>query len=66
MNQPWGLSVPQFLWIYGAGMAAFIVAPVLLVLLARAFGTASAHAPDPVLDVYEVGYLAGGAERAAR
>ena len=65
MNQPWGLSGPQFLWIYGAGMATFVAAPWLLVLLARAFGTASPQAPAPVLDAYEVGYLAGGAQRAA-
>jgi uncharacterized protein (TIGR04222 family) len=65
MNQPWGLSGPQFLWIYGTGMAAFVAAPWLLVLLARTFGTASPQAPTRVLDAYEVGYLAGGAQRAA-
>ena len=65
MNQPWGLSGPQFLWIYGAGMAAFFAAPLLVAPLARAFGTASSVAPAPVLDAYEVGYLAGGPERAA-
>ena len=65
MNQPWGLSGPQFLWIYGAGMAAFVAAPWLLALLARTFGTPSARVPGPVLDAYEVGYLAGGAQRAA-
>ena len=65
MNQPWGLSGPQFLWIYGAGMAAFFAAPLLVALLARASGTASSRAAALVLDAYEVGYLAGGAERAA-
>ena len=65
MNQPWGLSGPQFLGIYGAGMAAFVAAPWLLALLARTFGSASPRVPAPVLDAYEVGYLAGGAERAA-
>jgi uncharacterized protein (TIGR04222 family) len=65
MNQPWGLSGPQFLGIYGAGMAAFFAVPFLPVLLARVFGTASSLAPSPVLDAYEVGYLAGGAQRAA-
>jgi uncharacterized protein (TIGR04222 family) len=65
MNQPWGLSGPQFLWIYGAGMAAFVAAPWLLVLLARTVGIASPRVPAPVLDAYEVGYLAGGAQRAA-
>ena len=65
MNQPWGLPGPQFLGIYGAGMAAFVAAPWLLVLLARIFGTASAQVPAPLLDAYEIGYLAGGAQRAA-
>ena len=65
MNQPWGLSGPQFLWIYGAGMAAFAVVPRLLALFGRAVGTASPQVPAPVLDAYEVGYLAGGAQRAA-
>ena len=65
MNQPWGLSGPQFLGIYGAGLAAFVAAPWLLALLARTFGTASPGVPAPVLDAYEVGYLAGGAQRAA-
>src|SRR5215467_1174269 len=65
MNQPWGLSGPQFLWIYGAGIAAFFTAPWLLVLFARTFSTASSQVPAPELDAYEVGYLAGGAQRAA-
>ena len=65
MNQPWGLSGPQFLWVYGAGMAAFVAAPWLLALFARTFDTASPRVPAPVLDAYEVGYLAGGAQRAA-
>jgi uncharacterized protein (TIGR04222 family) len=64
MNQPWGLSGPQFLWIYGAGMAAFFAAPWLVALLAQTFGTASSQVPVPELDAYEVGYLAGGAQRA--
>jgi len=65
MKQPWGLSGPQFLWIYGAGMAAFFAAPLLVALLARASGTASSRAAALMLDAYEVGYLAGGAQRAA-
>jgi uncharacterized protein (TIGR04222 family) len=65
MNQPWGLSGPQFLGIYGAGMAAFVAAPWLLVLFARTFGSKSLRASGLVRDAYEVGYLAGGAQRAA-
>lgn len=65
MNQPWGLSGPQFLWIYGAGLAAFLVTPWLVALFARIFGTAPPGVPVPVLDAYEVGYLVEGAPRAA-
>ncbi len=64
-SQPWDLSGPQFLWIYGAGLAAVVAAPWLLSLLARTLGTASPRVAVPVLDAYEVGYLAGGAQRAA-
>lgn len=46
-------------------MAAFAAALGLLVLLAWASGSASPRVPAPVLDAYEVGYLAGGAQRAA-
>ena len=65
MNQPWGLSGPQFLWIYGAGLAAFLVTPWLLALFARILGTAPPGVPAPELDAYEVGYLTEGAPRAA-
>jgi uncharacterized protein (TIGR04222 family) len=65
MNQPWGLSGPQFLWIYGAGMAAFFAAPWAIALFARAVSTSFPRVPGLVLDAYEVGYLAGGAQRAA-
>ena len=65
MNQPWGLSGLQFLWIYGAGMAAFFAAPWAIALFAGAVSTSSPRVPGLVLDAYEVGYLAGGAQRAA-
>ena len=32
MSQPWALSGPQFLGIYGAGLAAFVAVPWLLAL----------------------------------
>jgi uncharacterized protein (TIGR04222 family) len=63
MSQPWGLSGPQFLVIYGVGIAVVIVVPFLLRLLIR-FGS-SAEA-ERQLDPYEVGYLAGGPTRAAQ
>ena len=35
MSQPWGLSGPQFLVIYGVGTAVAVVVPFLLRLLIR-------------------------------
>lgn len=63
MSQPWGLSGPQFLVIYGAGAAVALVAPFLLRQLIRAFSGGNA---DSQLDPREVGYLAGGPARAAQ
>ena len=63
MSQPWGLSGPQFLVIYGVGAAAIVVVTFLLRLLIR-FGS-SADAGRP-LDPCEVGCLAGGPARAAQ
>ena len=63
MSQPWGLSGPQFLVIYGVGTAAVVVVPFLLRLLIR-FG--SGAGADRQLDPYEAGYLAGGPTRAAQ
>jgi uncharacterized protein (TIGR04222 family) len=63
MSQPWGLSGPQFLDIYGVGIAVVIVVPFLLRLLIR-FG--SGADAERQLDPYEAGYLAGGPTRAAQ
>ena len=63
MSQPWGLSGPQFLVIYGVGAAVVTVAPFLLRLLIR---FVSGVDVDRQLDPYEVGYLAGGSTRAAQ
>jgi uncharacterized protein (TIGR04222 family) len=63
MSQPWGLSGPQFLVIYGVGTAVVIVVPFLLRLLIRFVSSADAGRQ---LDPYEVGYLAGGPARAAQ
>lgn len=63
MSQPWGLSGPQFLVIYGVGIAVVIVVPFLLRLLIRFVSSADA---ERQLDPYEVGYLAGGPTRAAQ
>jgi uncharacterized protein (TIGR04222 family) len=63
MSQPWGLSGPQFLDIYGVGIAVAFAVPFLLRLLIRFGSGADAGRP---LDPYEVGYLAGGSTRAAQ
>jgi uncharacterized protein (TIGR04222 family) len=63
MSQPWGLSGPQFLVIYGVGTAGAVAVPFLLRLLIRIVSGAGA---DRQLDPYEVGYLAGGPTRAAQ
>ena len=63
MSQPWGLSGPQFLVIYGVGTAVVLVVPFLLRLLIRFVSSADAGRQ---LDPCEVGYLAGGPTRAAQ
>jgi len=63
MSQPWGLTGPQFLVIYGVGTAVVMVVPIVLRLLVRFVSSGGA---DRQLDPYEVGYLAGGPTRAAQ
>lgn len=63
MSQPWGLTGPQFLVIYGVGAAVAVAVPFLLRLLIR-FG--SGADAERQLDSREVGYLAGGPARAAQ
>jgi uncharacterized protein (TIGR04222 family) len=62
MNQPWGMSGPRFLAVFGAGLALTAFAPLLLRLL---LGRVPAGRLTRHLDAYEVGYLAGGPDRAA-
>ena len=63
MSQPWGLSGPQFLIIYGVGTAVAVVVPFLLRLLIRFDSSTDA---ERQLGPSEVGYLAGGRARAAQ
>jgi uncharacterized protein (TIGR04222 family) len=63
MHQPWGLSGPQFLVIYGVAIGVVLVVPFLLRLLIRFASSADA---DRQLHPYEVGYLAGGPTRTAQ
>jgi uncharacterized protein (TIGR04222 family) len=62
MGQPWGISGPQFLGLYLAGMAATLV-------VARVLPAAILWIPrrriSRELTTAEVGYLAGGRKRAA-
>lgn len=60
MNEPWGLSGPQFLGVFVAGM---IVALVITMLLRRAVGARSQPDVTEPLTVDEVAYLAGGRRR---
>jgi uncharacterized protein (TIGR04222 family) len=62
MDQPWGLSGPQFLLVYGAGLVVALAAPSLLRLLIRWVPGARF---DRQLGACEAGYLAGGPRRAA-
>lgn len=63
MSEPWGLTGPQFLVIYGVGTAVVFIVPFVLRLLIRLGSGAGA---DRQLDPYEIGYLAGGPTRAAQ
>ena len=63
MNQPWGLSGPEFLAIFGAGLALTTFAPLLL---RRLLGWVPGAPLTRHLDAYEVGYLAGGPYRVGR
>jgi uncharacterized protein (TIGR04222 family) len=62
MDQPWGLSGPQFLVVYGAGLVVAVAAPSLLRLLA---GWVPWTRFDRQLSACEAGHLAGGPKRAA-
>ena len=62
MGQPWGLSGPEFIGVYIAGLAAVICIPMVFRQVIR--GAPSRPARD--LDPYEVAYLAGGPSRVAQ
>lgn len=57
---PWGLSGPEFLWLYAAGM----VLGGAVVLYARRWAGRRTPAEEPsTVDYAEVAYLAGGTDR---
>jgi uncharacterized protein (TIGR04222 family) len=62
VGQPWGLSGPQFLGFYAAGIAVTIIIPLLYRQVIR---FVPGRQITRELDAYEVGYLAGGPERVA-
>ncbi|MFL6144980.1 MAG: TIGR04222 domain-containing membrane protein [Labedaea sp.] len=62
MDQPWGLSGPQFVELYAVGfLAALVLMFVIQALLSRV--GARGVGADVRLDVYEAAYLAGGRPR---
>jgi uncharacterized protein (TIGR04222 family) len=61
-GQPWGLSGPQFLGLYAAGIGLTVAIPVVLRQVIR---YTPARGPSRELDPYELGCLAGGPTRAA-
>lgn len=62
MGQPWGLSGPQFLGVYAAGIGLTIVIPLIIRQVIRGLPGRRIRCE---LDPYEVGYLVGGPRRAA-
>jgi uncharacterized protein (TIGR04222 family) len=62
MDQPWGLSGPQFLGIYAAAIVAQII---IVVLFRRAVRRVPGSPAALTLSPYDVGYLQGGSNRAA-
>ena len=62
MSQPWGLSGPQFLSVYAAGIGLTVVIPLIFRQVIRRVPD---HEMVRQLDPYEVGYLAGGPRRVA-
>ncbi|ONI79439.1 hypothetical protein ALI144C_26895 [Actinosynnema sp. ALI-1.44] len=59
---PWGISGPAFLWLYGGGLAVAVIATLLLRGRLRAAGATNTRDP---LTVEETALLAGGRTRMA-
>jgi uncharacterized protein (TIGR04222 family) len=65
-SEPWGLSGPQFLGLYLAGLALCAALAFCAFMLARRTREAGDPSSDRDLDVYEGAYLAGGPRRVAQ
>lgn len=65
MDEPWGISGPQFLLIYGLALAVVLLVQISWPPIARSRqrnAPATVEAPlQP--DVYQLAYLAGGSDR---
>jgi uncharacterized protein (TIGR04222 family) len=59
VDQPWGLSGPQFIAVYIAGYIASVVIVFLVQAVLTRTDAGAAHTVPP-LDVYQTAYLAGG------
>jgi len=60
MEQPWGISGPEFLWLYGAGL---VVALGWMIAVRARVRRPRQIEPTPPLELESVAYLAGGARR---
>jgi uncharacterized protein (TIGR04222 family) len=58
---PWGLSGPEFLWLYGVGLVAGLVVAIGVRMRVRRPRPAE---PPAALDTAELGFLGGGPENA--
>src|SRR5438105_4542054 len=65
MSDPWGISGPAFLWIYGGLMVGvWLVVRPLLTWAARRSASHGGQYPGSTPTVYQLAYLAGGPHRA--
>ncbi|SEP43198.1 TIGR04222 domain-containing membrane protein [Amycolatopsis saalfeldensis] len=65
MSEPWGISGPQFLVLYGLALALLLVVQLVLPAMVRARARSAPAAHDGSMPgVYQLAYLAGGAPRA--
>lgn len=62
MGQPWGLSGPQFLVVYGVGFGVILLITAIAWQFVRGLPS---RRPARPLDHYEVAFLAGGKQRVA-
>ena len=65
MTDPWGISGPDFVVLYVTLIVAVLLVRLVVTGVARAWGRRPGRAqPGPPPTVYQLAYLAGGADRA--